>query len=128
MEEIIMNVAWVPVVVGAIVAFFVGWLWYSPKLFGTKWAEGVGITINDNHGPMMMALIAQVAGTFLFAWVIGLTASQDALLTAILITITIATIVKANGLFAQKSMYAIRVEVGYILVMAIIMIVTHAIL
>jgi hypothetical protein len=44
MAEITENVNWIAVTVGAVLAFLLGWLWYSPKLFGTKWAEGAGVT------------------------------------------------------------------------------------
>ena len=43
MGELTTGVSWLAVIVGAAVAFLVGWLWYSPKLFGPKWAEGVGV-------------------------------------------------------------------------------------
>ena len=32
MEEITSNVAWLAVIVGAVLSFLVGWLWYSPML------------------------------------------------------------------------------------------------
>ncbi len=127
MEEIIANVNWIAVVVGAVVSFALGWLWYSPKMFGEKWLHGIGISFDDQTS-MMPAMITQIVGTFLFAWVIGLTATTDSLLTAILITLTIAVLIKANGLFSKKSHYAIKVEVGFIIVMAIIMIATHAVI
>ena len=41
MDELTNDVSWLAVAVGAVVSFLVGWLWYSPKLFGPKWAEGV---------------------------------------------------------------------------------------
>ena len=128
MEELTMNVNWLAVCVGAVAAFLVGWLWYSPKLFGTKWAEGVGVTLNDGSSPMMHAMISQAVGTFLLAWVIGITATTDSLALAILIALTIAILIKANGYFAQKSKYAIMVESGFILVMVIVMITAHALI
>ena len=39
------KVSWIAVVVGTIVSFLVGWAWYSPKLFGKKWAEGSGVKL-----------------------------------------------------------------------------------
>ena len=36
MDEILMNVNWLAVVVGAVVSFVGGWLWYSPILFGNS--------------------------------------------------------------------------------------------
>lgn len=123
-----MNVNWTAVIVGAVVSFILGWLWYSPKLFGTKWAAGVGIDINHSSSPMMMPMIAQAVGTFLLAWVIGITETTNSLATAVLIAVTIAVLIKANGLWSQKSRYAIMVESGYILAMVVVMILVHAVI
>ena len=127
MEELTMGVEWLPVIVGAIAAFVVGWLWYSPMLFGKGWMAAVGLS-EDNMGPMMPAMVSQAVGTFLLSWVIGLTATTDSLGLAILIALTIALLIKANGLWCNKGKYAIMVESGFILVMVAVMIATHAIL
>ena len=124
MEELLMDVNWAAVAVGAVLAYALGWLWYSPKLFATKWLEGIRVRPDDNT-PMMPAMIAQAVGTFFLAWVIGITERTDSIFTAILIALTIAILVKANGLFSQKSKYAIMVESGYILAMVVVMILAH---
>ena len=49
MPELTDNVNWLAVIIGFVLAFALGWLWYSPKLFGRKWAEGVGLD-HDEHG------------------------------------------------------------------------------
>lgn len=126
MEELLTNVNWIATIVGAVVAFLLGWLWYSPVLFQKKWLEGVGVAPDDN-APMMHAMIAQIVATFLLAWVIAITATTDSLFFAILIAVTIAVIIKANGLFCKKSRYAIMVESGFILAMVAVMIAAHAI-
>ena len=126
MEELMMNVNWTAVVVGFVAAFGLGWLWYSDMMFGQKWRDGIGIAIDDNS-PMAPAMISQAVGTFLLAWVIGITATTDSLMLAILIALTISVLVKANGFFAQKSRYAIAVESSYILAMVVVMIIAHAI-
>jgi hypothetical protein len=122
MNEITDNVNWLATIIGAVVAFLLGWLWYSPKLFGEKWAEGVGIKL-DGTGPSALAMVAQIIATFLLTWVIGITAASNSLLTAILITFTIVCLMTAGGLFAQKSRYAIITEGGFVIAMAITMIV-----
>lgn len=122
-----MNVNWVAVIVGFVVAFGAGWLWYSDMMFGEKWRDGIGIAIDDQT-PMAPAMISQAVGTFFLAWVIGITATTDSLMLAILIALTIAVLVKANGFFAQKSKYAIMVESSYILVMVVLMILVHAVI
>ena len=126
MELIIENVNWLAVIVGAVASFALGALWYSPKIFGKKWMEGVGLTPEDTKmgaSPM----IAQGAGTFLLAWVIGVTEITQNIMLAILIALTIAVIIKANGLWVNKSGYAIKVEAGFIIVMVIVMIAGQAI-
>ena len=57
MAEITENVNWIAVVVGAVVSFLLGWLWYSPKLFGIKWAEGAGVKIDDAQSMPKAAML-----------------------------------------------------------------------
>lgn len=122
MEILIQDVNWIAVAVGAVLAYALGWLWYSPTLFGTKWAAGVGINTSDGSGPMGKAMLAQAAGTLLLAWFIGLAVSWDVLILAVFAVVTFAALNKAGGLFTQKSMYAIVVDAGYLFAMAAIMI------
>ncbi len=128
MESLFFEVNWIAVGVGAVLAFLLGWLWYSPKLFGTKWAVGVGININDNSGPKAKAVFSQAIGTFLLSWVIGITATMDAIGLAVLIAVTIAVLIKANGLFAKKSRYAVVTESSFIIAMVFVMVLIHIII
>jgi len=127
MEEIIANVNWIAVIVGAVAAYGLGMLWYSPKMFGAKWMAGAGVS-PDSKGPVRHAMVAQAVGTLLLAWVIGITAATDSILIAILIAITISVLIKANGLFGQKGKAAIMVEAGYVIAMVAVMIVAHALI
>lgn len=126
MEELTANINWAAVIVGTIASFALGGLWYSPKMFGKIWMKGVGVSEDDKSG-MIPAMIAQLVGTFFMAWVIGITVTTESLLTAILITLTIAMIVKSNGLYAKKSHGAITVECGFIIAMAVVMIAAQGI-
>lgn len=127
MNEITAGVNWLAVGVGTVVAFLLGWLWYSPKLFGARWAAGVGVDIEGDQPMPVTPMAVQLLGNFLLAWVIGVTAAVNALLTAILIVLTIVAIVAANGMFAQKSGAAIGIECGFIVAMAMVMIVCQGI-
>ena len=50
------NVNWLAVIVGAVAAFLAGWLWYSPRLFGVKWAEGSRVELGSaNEMPAFAA-------------------------------------------------------------------------
>lgn len=120
--ELLLNVNWLAIGVGTVVSFLLGWAWYSPYLFVNKWAEGVGIDVSDGSGPMALAMVAQLVSTFLLAWGIDTAIGLGSLPFAVLIGFTVAGVVKANGFFAQKSMYAISVEVGFIVLMMLVMI------
>lgn len=124
MAEIVTDVNWLAVVVGAIVAYGAGWIWYGP-LFGKAWSSGLGISTPDK--PPLLAMSVQALGTFLLAWVIGVTAVSDALMTAILIVVTIAVLLAAGGLYAQKSGKVIAIETTYVVVMAVIMVAAQGI-
>jgi hypothetical protein len=38
------NINWLAVVVSTVSAFLIGWLWYSPLLFGKAWMKASGMT------------------------------------------------------------------------------------
>lgn len=128
MGEITANVNWLAVIIGAVLAYVLGWLWYSPRMFGTKWAEGVGVELGSASSMPVAAMVTQAIGTFLLAWVVGVTAANNALLTFILIIVTFAVLLFAGGLFTKKSSYANNVDVGFIVAMAVVMFVVQAIL
>jgi len=127
MNEIAANVNWVAVVVGAVLAYALGYLWYSPKLFGKKWAEGVGLKLAPENLPVA-AMTAQAIGTFLLSWIVGVTAANNALLTIILVVATIVALMLAGGLFTLKSSYAMLTETGFFIAMAAVMIAVQGLL
>ncbi|MEM7292641.1 MAG: DUF1761 domain-containing protein [Pseudomonadota bacterium] len=127
MGELTMGVNWLAVIVGAVLAFLLGWLWFSPKLFGEKWAAGVGVTLNEGPPPGA-AMGFQAVGNILLSVTIGITAAANHLMMAILVVLTIVFLLVANGLFVQKSRHAVSVEAGFVIAMAVVMIVVQAIL
>ena len=128
MEELTANVNWLAVVVGFVVSFVLGWLWYSPKLFGEKWAAGVGVDLGSASSMPVAAMVTQALGTFLLAWLVGVTAANEALLTIFLVVITYVMLQISGGLFTKKSNAAIAIDAGFIVAMAVVMIVVHAVL
>ncbi len=127
MGELTANVSWLGVIVGAIVAFLVGWVWFSEKLFGTKWAEGVGVELGSADEMPMGAMGAQALGLLLMSWFVGVTAANNALLTVILATIAFAILHWCGGAFAKKSTYSRNVESGYWIAALAVMIVCQGI-
>jgi len=73
------------------------------------------------------AMVVQALGTFGLAWIVGVTAVNMALLTIILIVLTFAFLLMANGIFSKSSHYAVTTEVGFVITMAVIMIVTQGV-
>lgn len=128
MEELLNGVNWLAVIVGAVAAFLVGWLWYSPKLFGKKWAEGVGVKLDTASKMPVGAMVTQMAGLLLMSWFVGVTAVSSALLTVILATLAFVVLAFSGGSFAQKSAYAKFTDAGYWVVALVIMIASQGIL
>ena len=126
MGELTTGVSWLGVIVGALVAFLVGWVWYS-KLFGTKWAEGSGVELGSAASMPVGAMIVQVVGLLLMSWFVGVTAVSNALLTVILGTVAFTVLMYSGGIFTNKSAYARNVDAGYWLVSLVIMIVCQGI-
>ena len=128
MSEITSNVNWLAVIVGAIVSFLLGWLWYSPKLFGEKWAEEAKVEFVEDGKMPISPLITQLIATFCLSWVVGVTAAAGTLSTMILIAVTVVLLMVAGGMFSQKSRYTIATEAGFVVVMVVIMIIAQALL
>ena len=128
MEELTLNVNWLAVVVGFVLSFLLGWLWYSPKLFGAKWAEGIGVELGKAGDMPVIAMVMQAIGTFMLSWLVGITAANDALLTIVLIVLTYAVFQISAGHYAKKSQYAIMTEAGFTVAMAVVMIAVQGLL
>jgi len=127
MQEILADVSWLAVIIGAVASFIVGWLWYSPLLFGKGWAEGVGVDLGTADDMPKLAMATQFAGLFLMSWFVGVTAKSNALLTVILGTVAFVVLAYSAGVFTKKSSYARVVDAGYWLVSLVVMIICQGI-
>jgi len=127
MAEITMNVSWIAVVVGAVAAFLVGWLWYSPMLFGKKWASGHGIEMDSAAKMPVVAMVSQFVGLFLLSWFVGVTAVESKLLTFILAVVAFGVLNFSGSQFARKPPIVGYVDFGYWIVAAVVMFVAQAI-
>jgi hypothetical protein len=128
MEEVATDVNWLAVIVGAVLSFLLGWLWFSPMLFGKGWAAGVGVDLASAISMPVAAMVSQAVAIFLLAWLFGITAANDALLTIILVVLAIAGFILSGGLFAKKSMYAVYTEAGFIIAIGVLMFIVQAVL
>jgi hypothetical protein len=117
------DLNWLAVIVGTGAALGLGMVWFGP-LFGRTWATG-NHSIQPPARPQMLAMAAQLLGTFALALVIGLTATLNALGTALLAVTALALLLFAGGLFSQKSLGAAAAEGGFALAMGAVMILTQ---
>ena len=127
MLELTVGVNWPAVALGTVLAFGLGMLWFSPRMFGKGWSLGSHILQPPATLPLA-AMLTQFIGTALMAWIIGVTAVANALAAAFLVILAIAVLQLAAGLFSQKSRYAALVDAGYVVAMGALMIFAQAIL
>lgn len=118
---------WTAVLVGTVVAFVAGWILYSPRVLGGIWAEGSRIASEPPATMPWLAMLLQLVALFLLALVIGVTAQTSALFTAIFAILAGAALVMAQDAFSQKSLGAILIDGGYVMLAGAIMIVFQGI-
>lgn len=128
MGELMNGVSWLATIVGAVLSFLLGWLWYSPKLFGTKWAEGVGVDLGAASEMPVGAMVTQIIGLLLMSWFVGVTAVSNALFTVILATLAFTVLAYSGGMFGKKSAYARMVDAGYWIVSLVVMIICQGVI
>ncbi len=127
MSEITNGVSWLAVAAGAILSFVLGYFWYSPTLFGTKWAAGSHVELNTADKMPMQAMATQGIGLLLMSWFVGVTANSNALYTVILATGAFTVLQFSGNSFSGKSNYARWVDAGYWIASLVIMILAQSI-
>ena len=127
MGELTMGVSWLGVIVGAVAAFLVGWLWYSPVLFGKRWASDQGLDLGTAQDMPFPAMGMQMLGLLLMSWFVGVTAVNNALLTVILATVAFTALGLSGGMFSRQSSYVRNVNAGYWIVALVVMIICQGI-
>jgi len=104
------GVNYLAIVVAAVVALVIGFIWYSPRVFGNRWMAYLGTTQAQlgNPGPSGMAV--GVVASLLNAWVLavlslnlgGKSATDGILLGALAWLGFMATITAAQISFEKK--------------------------
>jgi hypothetical protein len=127
MEELTNGVSWAGILVGAIAAFVLGWLWYSPMLFGKRWAADQGLELGSAASMPVGAMVAQAVGLLLMSWFVGVTAVSSALFTVILATLAFTMLGYSGGMFARQSAYVRVTNAGYWLASLVVMVICQGI-
>lgn len=120
---------WTALLTGAVAAFILGFVVYGPFLgLQRRWAEGTRISPEPPARPPLGPLAAQIVALFLLALVIAMTETTDSLNVALVVILVFAAQAASVGAWAQKSGFAIAVDVGYALLAGVAMILAHAVL
>ncbi|MEX0964199.1 MAG: DUF1761 family protein [Pseudohongiellaceae bacterium] len=127
MGELMTGINWLAVGIGTVLSFCLGAMWFSPVMFGQKWAAGVGVKAGEG-ATQPFALLLQFVGTLLLAWLVGIAAANEALLLAALLALTVSLLLGASDLLAGSSRYAAVVEGAFPIVMVVIMVLCHIVL
>jgi len=127
MAEILTGVSWIGVVVGAVAAFLVGWLLYSPMLFGKQWAAGNNVEMGSASNMPMGAMAAQAIGLLLVSWFVGVTAVESKLMTFILAVIAFGVLQASGSMFAKKSNTVVAIDFSYLIAVAVVMFIAQMI-
>lgn len=122
------SLNWLAVIIGAVLSFLAGWLWYGPMLFGEKWAEGSRVELGTANEMPVVAMAAQGVALLLISTLIGMLAANEMLAAAIIAILGIAAFSVSVGGFVKKNNYAMMVDGGYVIAFGIIMIAVQAIL
>ena len=127
--QVISNINFPAVLVAALTAFFIGWLWYGP-LFGKKWMELNGFSKeNMQHGglslPVIMLInyVATALAALSLAMFLG--AEADAIFgifAGLMIAVFwIATSRLNDVLYERKPIGLFWINVGYNVVIYVVM-------
>ncbi|MBL4811613.1 MAG: DUF1761 family protein [Rhodobacteraceae bacterium] len=125
MDFALMN--WPAVALGTIAAFVLGMFWFSPKMFGASWSAG-SHNIEAPETPPIAAIIVQFLGTAVLALVVGMTATSEAIMTAIGAILAVALFVAGMDMFSQKSGKATVIDASYVVASGALMILAQGLL
>ncbi len=112
MEAEALNIT--AIAIGAVVAFIYGAIIYHPRVLGTIWAKGSGVSLEGGNSPIL-AFALQILALLALAIVVGTTATVSFLGTAILAIVAAALFVVSGGAFQRKSTGAMLTDGLYVL-------------
>lgn len=117
------EVNYVAVLAATIATMVLGFLWYSPVLFGNHWVKQIGLKKENMSGgsPFTYVLTALTAlcGAFVLAVLINMAGEStimSGVIIGLLIGISIAAKIGMNFLFENKGRALYLITIGYHLV------------
>lgn len=118
---------WVAMGAGVVAAFLLGFVIYGPFLgLQRRWAEGTRINPDPPATMPVGPMLTQIVSLVFLALVIAMTETTGALGVAMVAILAVAAQTASVGAWAQKSGFAMAVDVGYALLSGVVMILAHA--
>lgn len=118
MEAITVHVNWIAVVVGAVLAFILGWVWYLPQVFGKPWAKALGVELGSASAMPVAAMVTQFVGLLGVSWVGTLLGGDYWTWGLVVVAFTILNF--SGALFGKIGMAANWVNAGYLVATGIL--------
>jgi len=126
MSELTSDINWVAVAAGAVLSYLAGWLWYSSKLFGERWADAADVAYSRT--PPVAAMAMHFGGMVLLSWFVGVMAREGLLATTILLTLAGAVLGYATDGYLKIKTDGKLINAGYWIVMIAIMVTVQALI
>jgi MFS family permease len=129
---LVLSANWLPILLGALSTFVLGFIWYNPKVFGTIWMREIGLTEEDakkGNMPMIfgVSFIMSAIVAYAFARYPHDGAMHGVVHSSIYWGFLVAPVLINNALFEQRSWTVIIINVAYWYVaMAVIAIIVFA--
>jgi len=124
MSDLTTNINWSAVMAGAVFSFLAGWLLYSPKLFGERWARAANV--DHTTSPPVAAMAMHFSGMVLLSWFVGIMAQVGMLATTMLLMIAIAVLGYATDGYLKIRTDGKLINAGYWILTVMIMVAAQA--
>ena len=126
MTELTIGVNWLAVMAGAVIAYLVGWAWYSPRFFGERWARAANVEYSTT--PPVAAMAMHFSGMVLLSWFVGIMAREGLLATTLLLMIAGAVLGYGTDGYLKIRTDGKLINAGYWIVCVIVMIAAQALM
>lgn len=119
MDQLFTDVSWLGVIVGAVLAFLAGWLWYAPMLFGKGWAKDLGVDLGSASSMPVAAMVLQAVGLLLLSL---LADRLQAMPWVFALAIVGVLVMNFSGyLFGKRGMTANWTDAGYLAAVGLVL-------
>ena len=117
------EVNYLAVLIATIITMVLGFLWYSPVLFGNLWIKQMGLKREEMSGGSSMSyiltMLTALVGTFVLALIltmIGEVTILTGLIVGCLVGISVSVKIGMNFLFENRGIGLYLITIGYHLV------------